>query len=1047
MQATNNDNPVLNNPYEEPKYHYDTDLDGNLDYSRVLPGRRPYTGNIDVTPSPRQGEGSFFTGADFAPTDPDAPFINAIREEVKRWRQEGYPRTTRVTRTLLNYWFDPHRQNNQKLFFCQREAVETAVYLNEVADADPNVGRDLLRQLDERLQQVSDDADMRLPRTAFKMATGTGKTVVMAMLILYNYLNKREYHNDTRFVDHFLIVTPGVTIRERLGVLYIDNVHANKNERTDYYTLRGLIPRQYEPHLGGLNSAIIITNYQQLEPKTLKGKHESPTDGKVRYDKDGNVQKDIAKESYPILLGRMLKGMKGKRLVVINDEAHHCYLPKNWDTSGDEEANEGVEENKYAMIWYKALQQMNVCGYKIQHVYDLSATPYYRKGSGYEPYTLFPWVVSDFGLVEAIESGLVKIPFFPALDTTADEEPKFLHLYEHIRTDIPKMGLKGKKKIDKEDGRDEDKGKETAPQIPALLRTALDQFYKDYQDYEHGLRGDGESSKDLFSTPPVFIVVCNNTYFSKEVYKELAGWETTNDQGEVERHPSQYDLFSNYDLATGLPRPKSPTLLVDSVALDNAADVVDDDFKRIYAKEIEAFKREYAIKNGGNADKLKDSDIMREIVNSVGKPDTLGADIRCVVSVGMLTEGWDANTVTHVCGIRAFGSQLLCEQVVGRALRRRSYDLVAYNTKGEVIAEENIKRYKPENITYKFPPEYAHIIGVPFKNFKGGSGTPPPPAPKQTTIQARKDRSQLEIKFPNVTGYKSESIDERIEADYTGCSPFVIDFRSEIPQRTLLASPINDKNVIMQTEVESLRDQYVIYYLTRLLIDEKYSTDGPQFQKFNQLKEIVSYWYDHQIQLIGGEGDMRRMVIMFDAREVVASIYAGIHQRNIATGRVRLTPILNFYNPEGSSRYVWGKTSKPTLETTKSQVDKVAAEEGSWQEAATRALEECPSVVRYVRNHYLEFYILYFEGNSERNYMPDFVAVVKTADGREVSLLMEISHFARYDEQKTATIRRYVCDYWLTAVNTLQKYGRWELLEITDVDNLKEQLTEKILSL
>ena len=1048
MQAINNDNPVLNNPYEEPKYYYDT-VRGNLDYNKVLKGRRPYMGNIDITPSSKRAEGDIFSDSEFSDsTDPNVPFINSIRAEVKKWREEGYPKTTRITRNLLNFWFVEPRQNNLRLFFCQREAVETAVYLNEVADLDPNVGRYLLHQLEERLSEVSDDPAYQLPRTAFKMATGTGKTVVMAMLILYNYLNKREYHNDTRFVDHFLLVTPGVTIRERLNVLYIDNSHTNINDRNDYYHRRGLIPRQYEQQLGGLNASIQILNYQQLEPKMLKGKHESPLDGKLHYAEDGNLVKQQVKENYATLLGRLLKGMKGKRIVVINDEAHHCYLPKNWESSNDEEASEGVEENKYAMIWYEGLRQMKLCGYKIQHIYDLSATPYYRKGSGYLEYSLFPWVVSDFGLVEAIESGLVKIPFFPSFDTTADEEPKFLQIYKHIRSEIPKKGMRGKRKQDREEGNEEEKGKELAPKIPALLRTALDQFYKDYEDYERGLRESGEAAKDIFTTPPVFIVVCNNTFFSKEVYKELAGWETTNDNGEIERHPSKYDLFSNYDPSTGLPRQKSPTLLVDSVALDSAADVVDEDFKRIYAKEIEDFKREYAIKNGaGNADKLKDADILREIVNSVGKPGTLGADIRCVVSVGMLTEGWDANTVTHVCGVRAFGSQLLCEQVVGRALRRRNYDLVAYDKDGKEIPEENIRRYKPENITYKYPPEYAHIIGVPFKNFKGGAGTPPPPPRPKTEIKALKDRSELEIKFPNVTGYKSESIDEKIEADYTGVSPFVIDFRSQIPQRTHLASPINDKDVIIQTDVEQLRDHFIIFYLTQLVISEKYSVDGPQFHKFNQLRDIVEYWYYHQIHIIGGSDDMRRFIIMYDAKEVVSSIYAGIHQRNVATGHVRLTPILNYYNPEGSTRYVRGYTSMPTIDTTKSHVNKVAAEEDSWQQIAVMALESCQHVKSYVRNQYLEFYIPYLEGTTERNYMPDFIAVINKPDGETVNLLLEISHFASYDQQKRETIRRYVNDYWVEAVNTLGKYGQWAMLEVNNVDELNELLNNKIQNL
>lgn len=183
-----------------------------------------------------------------------------------------------------------------------------------------------------------------------------------------------------------------------------------------------------------------------------------------------------------------------------------------------------------------------------------------------------------------------------------------------------------------------------------------------------------------------------------------------------------------------------------------------EDFKKVFGEEIENFKREYAqIHGAGSADNLTDGDILREVVNSVGKIGTLGAHIRCVVSVSMLTEGWDANTVTHVLGVRAFGSQLLCEQVAGRALRRRNYELRPYNKDGEEIESKDVKRYKPENIVWKFPPEYAHIIGVPFKTFKGGgTGTPPPSKPR-IAIYAMKERNNLEIKFPNIVGYRYET--------------------------------------------------------------------------------------------------------------------------------------------------------------------------------------------------------------------------------------------------------------------------------------------------
>ena len=444
MKASDNISPILNNPYEEPKWHYDVTFDGNLDYSRILAGRRPYAANLTVVPNATPNK-ALFSAEDISLDDENANFINGIRQVVKEWREQGYPKVTRTTRDLLEFWFsNPERELSKSLFFCQREAVETAIYLNEVAPRDPNLGRSILHELDMRRQTVSDQYEDVLPRTAFKMATGTGKTVVMAMLILYHYANKKENPQDTRFADHFLIVAPGITIRDRLGVLYIDASGKSAYDKLDYYHQRELIPEKYVRLLGGLNSVITITNYHQFEPKVYTGKKSSPFDGKLKYE-DGEMVKQKDKEEFTSVLSRLLgKNMKGKRIIVINDEAHHCYLPKDSGSKRrSEEEQETDEENKNAMVWYEGLRQMKKLGYKVQEVYDLSATPYYLKGSGYTPYSLFPWVVSDFGLVDAIESGLVKIPFLPTMDSSHDlDEPKLRNIYQHINKELPKKARK-----------------------------------------------------------------------------------------------------------------------------------------------------------------------------------------------------------------------------------------------------------------------------------------------------------------------------------------------------------------------------------------------------------------------------------------------------------------------------------------------------------------------------------------------------------------------------------------------------------------------------
>ena len=303
--------PILNNPYEEPKWHYDVTLDGNLDYSKILEGRRPYSAHLTVMPDTSSSK-SLFSAEDIPREDANAQFINGIRQVVKEWREQGYPKVTRTSRDLLTYWFlNPERELTKSLFFCQREAVETAIYLNEVAPRDPNLGRSILHELDMRRETISDHYEDILPRTAFKMATGTGKTVVMAMLILYHYINKKENPQDTRFADHFLIVAPGITIRDRLGVLYIDESGKSNYDKLDYYHQRGLIPEKYARLLGGLNAVITITNYHQFEPKIYSGKKSSPLDGKLKYE-NGEMVKQKDKEEFTSVLSRMLgKNMKG----------------------------------------------------------------------------------------------------------------------------------------------------------------------------------------------------------------------------------------------------------------------------------------------------------------------------------------------------------------------------------------------------------------------------------------------------------------------------------------------------------------------------------------------------------------------------------------------------------------------------------------------------------------------------------------------------------------------------------------------------------------
>lgn len=1032
MQA-NNDNPVLNNAYEEPKYYYESDINGNIDYTKIVEGRRPYGYDVNIVPN-RRGQQAIFTQGDFVTSDPNAEFINTIRKEVKQWRLDGYPKSSRITKELLDYWFNnKERKHNLRLFFCQREAVETAVWLNEIAEKDPNMGTFLLNDLARRRHTVSDDDANVLPRTAFKMATGTGKTVVMAMFILYNYLNKRANPMDTHYADHFLLCAPGITIRDRLSVLQLDySARSNNFERSDYYHQRGLIPPQFEKELGGLNSSITILNYQQFLPKVFSGKHASPLDGKIKWVNGKAVaQKD--KEDFSVMLNRILeKGVKGKRIIVINDEAHHCYLPKINQTRLDEdEKSEMKDENENARVWYEGLRQMKLLGYKLQHVYDLSATPYYLKGSGYDEYSLFPWVVSDFGLVDAIESGLVKIPYLPAYsERDGLEEPKLRNIYQFVRDGLPKK-------------RDIDETK--SPHLPTLLNLALDQFVSDYIDYERGIRAQFESKGDLMTSPPVMIIVCNNTTVSKEVYREIAGYQVGEDKdGNPTFKSSRYDVFSNYDTMS-LPKAKFPTLLIDSAALDDASTRIDEAFKRSYAKEIEEFKHEFAnIHGAGSADRITDADILREVVNTVGKPGKLGGDIKCVVSVSMLTEGWDANTVTHVCGIRAFGSQLLCEQVVGRALRRQSYDMLPYDSRdGHLIDRKSLSHYKKENIVYKFPPEYARVIGVPFNTFKGGKTVVTPPQPPKTVMRALPERQELEIKFPNITGYRSDNVEGTLKADYTDCPKFVLDF-NRIPLENPLQTAVNGEKKILRTNYLELRDAQVIYYFSSLMIREYYYQEGRLFHKFGDIKMIVEQWYKEQVEMTGGDGspEQKRAVMLWDYKAVLSSIKEGIHKAN--EDKEVITGILNYYNPCGSTSNVYRPTNRAVYPITKSHVNLIIAEDNSWQQIAAQKLDTMDCVLTWVKNTYLGFRIPYTVADENKEYQPTFIVRVKTPNDKVVNLIMECDDFDGDKSGNKDTKRLTLLNYWIPAANNLKNYGEWALLEVRDIDLLENLINEKI---
>ncbi|MBS0353063.1 MAG: DEAD/DEAH box helicase family protein, partial [Proteobacteria bacterium] len=727
------DHPILNSPYARPSQHWELDESGQP--TQQILGTRRRAEFITPIPKPKkqkksprqegflfdEGKGLSTKTQQYDPTS----IINEVRNHVHTWRALPSPsqwQVTPETARLLQHWRH-HGFSGVRPFFCQVEAVETAIWLTEVAPGTRH-GKRLL----EHLAAANRDANPELMRVALKLATGAGKTTVMAMLIAWQTINAVRRPASKHFTRGFLICAPGLTIKDRLRVL-------QPNDPDSYYKDRELVPSDLLDDMG--RARIVITNYHAFK---LRERIEITKGGRQLLK--GRTGDDIVTlETEGQMLQRVMPDLMGmKNILAINDEAHHCYREKpreidDEDLKGDDK-KEADKNNEAARLWISGLEAVNR-KLGLSRVIDLSATPFFLRGSGYAEGTLFPWTMSDFSLMDAIECGIVKLPRVPVAENIpGDELPVFRNLWENIRKDMPKKGRGSNQELD-------------PLKLPTRLQTALQALYGHYEKTFKLWQDAG------IKVPPCFIVVCQNTAISKLVYDFISGFQRKNDDGTSTLENGRLPLFRNFDETTGNPLPRPNTLLIDSEQLE-AGDALDDKFHDMAADEIERFRREIVERTGDAraGDNITDQELLREVMNTVGKAGQLGGAIRCVVSVSMLTEGWDANTVTHVLGIRAFGTQLLCEQVIGRALRRQSYEL---NDQG------------------LFNVEYADVFGIPF-DFTA-KPVVAPPQPPRATVQVRAirpERDALEITFPRVEGYRVELPEERLTASFNEDSTLIL---------------------------------------------------------------------------------------------------------------------------------------------------------------------------------------------------------------------------------------------------------------------------------
>jgi type III restriction enzyme len=816
----------------------------------------------------------------------------------------------------------------------------------------------------------------------------------MAMLIAWQTINKVMAPSDARFAKRFLVVTPGITIRDRLGVLH--------PERDDnYFRERDLVPAELWGAL--LAAQVEVVNYHVFLPqlsKEIQGVAAN-TRKLLRGGRPGLT--DAFTETPAMVAARVLRAFGGGKgeIVVFNDEAHHCYQDKLLEHPDDDVDREDEDRNRDARVWFRGLLDLRrKTGVKA--VYDMSATPYYLKGSGYNEGFIFPWVVCDFSLMDAIESGIVKIPRIPVDDDAAGQEVTYLRLWDHIVPPLPK-------KRPKEDL--------VGPQgwvMPATLEGALRSLYRSYEAnharYQDELAAAGEP-------PPVLIAVCPNTAVSKLVFDWIAGREVGLADGSLQLAEGNLPLLSN--VVDGAWSPRMRTMLVDSVRLESG-EALGGDFLADAAVEVAAFKAAYRLRNpGADVDKLTDADLLREAMNTIGKRGKLGEHIRCVVSVAMLTEGWDANTVTHILGIRPFRSQLLCEQVIGRGLRRRSYAV------------------DPD--TGRFAPEYAEIYGVPFAFIPGDPQVSKAKDPTTAIeVRALDDRWRLAIRFPKLTGYHTEVPDPVLFADFDEASQLHLE-RDTVALWVEQRGVVGAAEQVELDEIRAARPQRVAFAIAKTLLEREEffaaHDDVPRPWLFPQLVDITRRWLT---ECVTTDPDVPiGLLLLAEARSLAAEKVFGsiVHQQG--DRRSILQPIINHFDKEGSTDDVRFVTRKVVMDPppTKSHLNHVVLDGqrgNSWEEGLARLLEDDDQVASYVKNERLDFKVPYVHQGRSHEYIPDFlVRLVTEPDDVERTLIVEVSG-SRKSPGPTAAKADTARNQWCAAVNNDGGYGRWGYVEVHD---------------
>lgn len=1006
--------PILNSPFEEPAEHW-----------YIQPGETPVR-NQGRRPAmvfrPRDareewdtGDGQLHRIAGYEGAF-ELPLVNLLRERVRQWRLDGYPGVSRTTLDLLSWWRRDGRE--RRLFFAQLEAVETVLFLIE-ARADYRQGIQVPRD------PLSPGDLGGFVRYACKMATGAGKTTVMGMLAAWSILNKVNDRGDARFSDVVLVVCPNITIRDRLRELDPAEGEAS------LYRTRDLVPPHMMPLLA--RGRVLVTNWHVFEPQetavgetsarvnrsgtrqareetirigerttTARGRRYLTREeferqvaagilqvvGGEKYHTDGTLESvKVASERYvesdAAVLARVLgRDVGGKRnILVFNDEAHHAYrIQQDDDDSGDigddEEAGEFARE---ATVWVEGLDRVhrhrgiNLC-------IDLSATPYYLARAGRDTGRPFPWVVSDFGLIDAIESGLVKIPQLPSLDPTGASRAQYFNLWAWIMGQLTAAERGGR-------------GGNVRPE--AVLRHAHTPIAM--------LAGDWEKERERWreredGRSPAFIVVCKDTRLAKVVYEWIADGICPTGVP-----PLDIPAFRNRD-------GEINTIRVDTRAVDDSDDTgARADQTRWMRFTLDTVgRREWPTDREGRT--LYPAGF-EELAARLGKEKhPPGRDVRCIVSVAMLTEGWDANTVTHIVGLRPFMSQLLCEQVVGRGLRRASYDVDADGKFGEEVAK-----------VFGVPFEV-----IPFKTTGGGAQ----PAVRRFHVHALADRAELEIRFPRVEGYV-QAVRARVAVDWDSIAP--LEMRPDrIPPETDMAGLIYDthgapallapgraREVTLEGYRQRTRAQQIAFDLARDLtrnFAERSADTAPTHVLFPQMLAIAQRYIREKVHVVS-PNDIRDTGCAPYYGIILERLLAGIRP-DTSAGEAPELPRYEALRPWGSTGDVDYWTSKNVYPIRRSHVHYVVADTARWEQQATYYIDRHERVLSFVKNAGLGFTIPYLHDGQPHDYLPDFI--IRIAGDGERYLILETKGYDQLED-----VKRQAAERWVAAVNAAGDHGRW----------------------